>query len=70
MFTKPQVGFTNGKKLVDDINIVIKIRKDAGIFHINKFSYDTIDMRNALNSASWDLIYELLSKRKHNNSFL
>lgn len=72
-FSEWQYGFREGKQTVDAINEVIKIAKEAANFPHKRRKLCvmiTLDIKNAFNSASWDLIYEVLKNRKVDSSVL
>lgn len=58
-----QYGFRQGRQTVDAINEVVRIAREAA-HHRKLCAAVTLDVRNAFNSASWQMILEELRKRR------
>ena len=68
-----QFGFRKGKQTVNAINKLLKIAKEAENFaHANRILcvVITLDVKNAFNSASWQIILDELKTRRINESLI
>ncbi|XP_074036343.1 uncharacterized protein [Leptinotarsa decemlineata] len=60
--SEQQFGFRKGRQTVDAVNVVLRIANDASV-NGNICATITLDVKNAFNSASWQLILETLRSR-------
>lgn len=68
-----QFGFTEGRQTVDAVRAVIKTAREAEEFaaqHRRMCAVVTLDVKNAFNSASWQIILERLSLKKINSGLI
>lgn len=71
--SEKQFGFREGRQTTDAINEVIKIAREAAAFsapHRRICVMVTLDVKNAFNSASWQLILAELRRRGIDNNLV
>lgn len=68
-----QFGFREGRQTIDAIKEIQKVAKNAENFSSRNRKYCamiTLDVRNAFNSASWQLVLEALRKKSINEDLI